>query len=83
MANTPNLFQKKTLFKFFIKGQFNNCSLLLMFFSLLSNNLTNKLCERALSLTSDVNNIPFNELPSINNEVSVHNKNVQALLIEV
>ena len=83
MADTPNLFQKKTLSKSFIKGHFNNCSLLLMFFSLSSNNLTNKLCERALSLTSDVNDIPFNELPSINSEVSIHNKNIQALLIEV
>ena len=31
----------------------------------------------------EINDIPFNELLSINNEVSIHNKNIQALLIEV
>ena len=31
----------------------------------------------------EINDIPFNELLSINNEVFIHNKNIQALLIEV
>ena len=34
-------------------------------------------------MTSEINDIPFNELLSINNEVSIHNKNMQTLLIEV
>ena len=39
-------------------------------------------------MTSEINGIPFNELlimnyPSVNNEVSTHNKNIQALSINV
>ena len=50
MANILNPFQKNTLFKSFIKGQFNYCPLLWMFCSRSSNNLINKIHERALSL---------------------------------
>ena len=49
MANILNPFQKITLFKSFIKGQFNSCPLLWMFCSPSSNNLINKIHERALS----------------------------------
>ena len=83
MANILNLFQKKILFNPFIKGQLNYCPLLWMFCSRLSNNLINKIHERALSLTSEINDIPFNKLLPINNEVSIHNKNIQTILIEV
>ena len=54
-----------------------------MFSSHLSNNLINKIQERALSLTSEINYIPFNQLLSINNEVSIHNKKIQTLPKEV
>ena len=83
MANILNPFQNNTLFKSFIKGQFNYCPLLWMFSSCSSDNLINKIHERALSLTSEINDISLNELLSINNKVSIHNKNIQALLIEV
>ena len=48
-----------------------------------SKNLVGKILERALNLISEINDIPFNELFSINNEISIHNKNTQTLLIEV
>ena len=48
----------------------------------LSNDLINKVHERALSL-NEINDIPLNELLSINNEISIHNKNIKTLLIEV
>ena len=83
MTNIFDPFQEKTLFKSFIKGQFNYCPLLLTFCSSTSNNLINKILERALHLTSEINDIPFNELLSINADVSIHNKNIQTLLIEV
>ena len=66
-----------------MKGQFNSCPLLWMFCSYSSNNLINKTHERALRLTSEINDIPFNELLSITADVSIHNKNIQTLLIEV
>ena len=83
MANILNPFQKYTLFKSVIKVKFNYCPLLWMFYSRSSNNLINKIHERALSLTSEINDIRFNELLSINNEVSIHNKNIKTPLIEV
>ena len=79
VAKILNLFQKNTLFKSFIEGQFNYCPLLWMFYSHSPNNLINKIHERALSLTLEINDIPFNELLSINNEVSIHNKNIRTL----
>ena len=42
MANILDFFQKNTLFKSFMKGQFNSCPLLWMFCSYSSNNLINK-----------------------------------------
>ena len=48
-----------------------------------SKNLVSKIHERALNLISEINDIPFNELFSIDNEISIHNKNIQTLLIEV
>ena len=56
-----------------------------MFCSRWSNNLINKIHEWISSLTSEINDIPLNELLSINNEVSIHNKNknIQTLSIEV
>ena len=55
-----------------------------MFCSRSSNNLINKIHERALSLTAVINDIPFNELLSINNEVSIQKKKIiKTLLIEV
>ena len=76
-------FQKNTLFKSFIKVQLNYCLLLQMLCSRLSNNLINKIHESVLSLTSEMNDIHFSELLAINNEVSVRNKNMQTLLIEL
>ena len=83
MANILNLFQNNTIFQSFIQGQFNYCPLFWMFCSRSSSNLVNKIHKRALSLTSEINDTPFNELLSINNEVSILNKNKQTLLIEV
>ena len=83
MVNIPIFFQKNTLFKSCIKVQFNYCLLLQMLCSRLSNNLINKIHESILSLTSEINDIPFSELLAINNEVSIHNKNMQTLLIEL
>ena len=45
-----------------------------------------KFINELLNLTSEINGIPFNELlitnyPSVNNEVSTNNKNIQALSI--
>ena len=82
--NILKVFQRNTPFKFFIKDQFNYCLLLRMFCSRSSSNLINKIHERALSLTTAINDIPFNELLSIIKEVSIQKKKIiKTLLIEV
>ena len=58
MTNIHNPFQKNTIFKSFIKGQFNYCPLLWMFCSHSSNYLIYKIHERTSGLTSEINDIP-------------------------
>ena len=83
MANILDPFQKDTLFKLFIKGQLLPTFMDVLFTLVKQFDYCNKIHERALSLTSEINDIPFNELLSINNEVYIHNKNIQTLLIDV
>ena len=84
IANILNTFQENTFDKSFIKGQFNYCLLLWMFSSRLSNNFTNKIHKGALSLTTEIIDKSFKIFSlSTNNKVSLKNKNIQALLIEV
>ena len=83
MVNTLNPFQKNTLFKYFSKGQLNYRLLLRMFCLCSSNNLIDKIHERDLNLTSEINDIPFTELLSIKYEVSILIKNMQTLLTKV
>ena len=66
-----------------IKFQFNNCLLVLMFCSRKSNDLVNKVQERALKLTykDDENN--FQTLPNEDNETSVHIWNLQFLMMDI
>lgn len=60
IVNVLNSFQKYTLFKSFIKDQFNNRPLLWMICSHSSNNLINKIHKRVLSSASEINDIPCN-----------------------
>ena len=55
-----------------IKSQFNDCPLVWMFCSRKSNNLINKVQERALRL---ITNDKYNEF-------SIHQRNLQKLMIE-
>ena len=55
-----------------IKSQFNSCPLVWMFCSRKSNNMVNKVQERALRLTYKDNENKFQTLLNENNETSVH-----------
>ena len=55
-----------------IKSQFNYCTLVWMFCSRKSNNIVNKVQERALRLTYNDNENKFQTLLNENNETSVH-----------
>ena len=68
--------EKKIIFNSIIKSQFSYCSLVWMFCSRTSNNMINKLHERSLRSI-------LNDYSSDNNDTCNHNRNIQALLIEV
>ena len=64
--------QKKVIYNKMIKSQFNYCSLVWVFYSRKSNNLVNKIQERALRLTYKYNENNFQTLLNENKETSVH-----------
>ena len=66
-----------------IKSQFNYCSLVWMFCSRKSYNLINKVQERALRLITNDYQSSFNFLLNKFNEFSVHQRNLQTLMIEL
>ena len=75
--------KKKLLYCSMIKSQFNYYPLVWMFCSRKSNNLINKVQERALRLiTNDYQN-SFNFLLHKFNEFSLHQRNLQTLMIEL
>ena len=66
-----------------IKSQFNYCPLIWMFCSRKSNNIVNKLQERALRFTCKDNENNFQTLLNENNETSVYQRNLQFLMTKI
>ena len=74
---------KKLIFNLIKKLQFSYCALLWMFCSKTSKNMINKLHERSLKII--LNDYPnnLNILLENNNDINNHQRNIQALLVEV
>ena len=66
-----------------IKSQFNYCPLARMFCSRKSNNMINKVQQRALRLTYKVNENNIQTSLNQNKEISVHQRNLQFLMTEI
>ena len=66
-----------------IKSQFNYCPLVWMFCSRKSNNLINKVQERALRLITNDYQSSFNIFLDKYNEFSIHPRNLDTLMIEL
>ena len=66
-----------------VKSQFSYCSLVWMFCSRTSNNMINKVHERALRVLLNDYESDFGKLLHINNGVCNHHRNIQTLLIEI
>ena len=83
ISNQLNDSEKKLLFNAVVKSQFNYCPLVWMFCSRTSNNMINKVHERALRiiLNDDINN--FETLLQNNNDICNHHKNIQTMMIEI
>ena len=73
----------KIIMTTFIKSQFNYCSLIWMFHNRTLNNKINKLHERALRLVYKNENLSFIELLDMDNSVTIHQRNLQRLAIEM
>ena len=71
--------QKRSIFNSLIKSQFNYCPLIWMFCSRTSNNMINKIHERALRLILN----DHDALLQNNNDTCNHHRNIQALMIEI
>ena len=67
----------------FIMSHFSYCPLVWMFHDRASNNKINKIHERALRIIHKDSTSNFQELLSKSNSVSVHQRNLQLLLIEI
>ena len=75
--------QKRSIFNSLIKSQFNYCPLMWMFCSRASNNMINKIHERALRLILNGHTSDFDTLLQNNNDTGNHHRNIQTLMIEI
>ena len=75
--------RKKTLMNTFIESQFSYCPLIWMFCSRSLNNRINRLHERALRIVFNDYESSFESLLIKNGSVSIHQRNVQRVAIEM
>ena len=83
IVNYMDLPKRKVLMKAFITSQFNYCPLIWMFHSRKLNKRINNIHERALRVTKKDNQSSFKELLEKDHSVTVHHKNLQALVTEI
>ena len=74
--------KKRLIFNAVVKSQFSYCPLTWMFCTKTSNNLINKVHKRALQIIHNDTQSSFEDLLIINNEMTIHNNNIQKLMIE-
>ena len=75
--------QKRTLMKAFITSQFNYCPLIWMIHSRKIEHRINRIHERALRIVYNDNEASFQELLDYDCSVTIHQKNLQCLAIEM
>ena len=66
-----------------IKSQFSYCPLIWIFYSRKSNNLINKIHERSLRIISDDKESVFHTLQQNQNQKTMHQRNLQMVMIEI
>ena len=72
--------EKQLIFNSVLKSQFNYCPLVWMFCSRNSNNMINKIHERALRVVQNDFNSDFDSLLQNSNDICNHHRNIQTLL---
>ena len=75
--------KKRILMKTFIISQFNYCPIIWMYCQRKSNNLINRVHERALRIAYSDYLSDFKTLLEKDNSVTIHQRNIQSLSVEV
>ena len=75
--------KRKLLMNSFIISQFNYCPIVWMYCQRQSNNLINKIHERALRIAYNDYTLNFQGLLEKDNSVSIHQRNIETLAIEI
>ena len=75
--------KRKMLMKSFVISQFNYCPIIWMHCQRKSNNLINKIHERALRIAYNDYVSNFDQLLENDNSVTIHHRNIQALATEI
>ena len=78
-----NEHKRKILMKSFVISQFNYCPIIWMYCQRKSNNLINRIHERALRIAYNDYLSDFKVLLEKDNSVTIHQRNIQALTLEV
>ena len=83
VSNSMTLCQRKIIMKSFILSQFGYCPLVWMFHSRKLNNRINRIHERALRIVYRDEVSSFEKLLTMDESFTVHERNIQALAIEL
>ena len=83
VSNYMSLKQRRSIMYAFISSHFGYCPLVWMFHSRLLNNRINKIHERALRIVYKDNVSSFEDLLLKDNSVTIHERNIQKLAIEL
>ena len=78
-----DLNKRQILFQSMIKSQFSYSPLISVFCSRKFNSLINKIRERSLRIVTNHKNSNFEDLFKSNNQITVHQRNLQVLMKEV
>ena len=78
-----NEHKRKLLMKTFIISQFNYCPIVWMYCQRKSNNLINRIHERALRIAYNDYTSDFESLLRNDNSVTIHQRNIQTLTLEI
>ena len=83
VSNYMDTEKVKLIMRSFIMSHFSYCPLIWMFHDRAANSRINKIHERALRIVYRETESSFNELLAKDNSVSVHQRNLQLLMIEI
>ena len=83
VSNYITFQKRRLLMSSYITSQFNYCPLVWMIYNRKLNKKINKFHERALRIVYGDHKTSFSEFLNIDKSVSIHQKNLQYLLIEI